>query len=155
MGTIKQINRKKKNELANLLLIWESSVAATHHFLTAEDIQSLKPEVKNALLMIDQLYGYYDPTLVGFVGIENEKVEMLFVAAHFRGNRIGKKLLQYAIDEQQIKYVDVNEQNDQGIGFYQHMGFQLAGRSEFDEQGNAFPILHLKIRNTKENSNEN
>ncbi|MBO0451302.1 GNAT family N-acetyltransferase [Enterococcus sp. MJM16] len=146
MLTIRQINQKNKRDLDALLAIWESSVAATHTFLTTEDIEALKPEVKKGLLMIDQLYGYYEQQLVGFIGVENEKVEMLFVDAKNRGQGIGKKLLQYAIDLLNIKYVDVNEQNEQGFGFYQHMGFQVMNRSELDNQGNAFPILHLKLR---------
>ena len=36
------------------------------------------------------------------------------------------------------------EQNEQGVGFYQHLGFEVVGRSALDEQGNPFPILHLK-----------
>lgn len=45
-----------------------------------------------------------------------------------------------------IKYVDVNEQNVQGVGFYTHKGFDIFKRSELDEQGNPFPILHMKLK---------
>ena len=60
-----------------------------------------------------------------------------------RGNGIGKNY-QFALDSLNIHYVDVNEQNQQAFGFYRHMGFLVIGRSELDEQGNSFPILHLK-----------
>ena len=43
-----------------------------------------------------------------------------------------------------VKYVDVNEQNPQAVGFYNHMGFKVFKKSELDEQGNPFPILHMK-----------
>lgn len=42
--------------------------------------------------------------------------------------------------------MDVNEQNPQAVGFYKHMGFDTFKRSEFDEQGNPFPILHMKLK---------
>ena len=39
----------------------------------------------------------------------------------------------------------MNEQNQQGVGFYNHMGFQAIGWSEFDEQGRPFPIVNLVL----------
>jgi putative acetyltransferase len=41
--------------------------------------------------------------------------------------------------------VDVNEQNTQGVGFYRHLGFVETGRSETDDQGRPYPLLHLKL----------
>ncbi|WP_219721521.1 GNAT family N-acetyltransferase, partial [Clostridioides difficile] len=59
---------------------------------------------------------------------------------------IGKRLVEYAIEVLNVNYVDVNEQNQQALGFYKHMGFKVFKKSEFDEQGNPFPILHMKIK---------
>lgn len=73
MGTIKQINRKKKKWTRKFVADLGKFGGSYPSLLTAEDIQSLKPEVKNALLMIDQLYGYYAPTLVGFVESKMKK----------------------------------------------------------------------------------
>lgn len=69
---------------------------------------------------------------------------MLFVAASARGQGIGKKLLQYAEKNYNTIFVDVNAQNVQGVGFYEHMGYKVIKRSELDEQGRPFPILHLQ-----------
>ncbi|MBO0413324.1 GNAT family N-acetyltransferase [Enterococcus hulanensis] len=138
-----------------MMAIWESSVKATHNFLAINDINALKPAVKRGLLMIDQLYGYYDQKLLGFIGVEGGKIEMLFIDANALNQGIGKKLLQYVIDTLRIKYVDVNEQNEKALGFYQHMGFQVTSRSELDEQGNAFPILHLKMKENEDSLHEN
>nr|WP_313582182.1 GNAT family N-acetyltransferase [Lacrimispora sp.] len=90
-----------------------------------------------------------DDTPHGFLGAADDKVEMLFIHVKARGKGIGKKLICYAVDNLDVKYVDVNEQNDQGIGFYKHMGFHVINRSELDEQGRPFPILHLKLSDDK------
>ena len=74
---------------------------------------------------------------------------MLFVSNDSRGYGIGKKLVDYAIKVLNVNYVDVNEQNPQAVGFYEHMGFQTFKKSEFDEQGNPFPILHMKLIDNK------
>lgn len=61
------------------------------------------------------------------------------------GKRRRKLLLNYAIAHFGANEVDVNEQNPQGVAFYQHMGFVQVGRSERDGQGNAFPLLHMRL----------
>ena len=40
-----------------------------------------------------------------------------------------------------IKYVDVNEQNQSAIEFYKHHGFKEIARTTSDNFG--YPILHL------------
>jgi len=146
MSNIHTVINRNDNEINDLLNIWESSVAATHKFLSEDDIRAIKPDVIEGLKEIEHLYCYYVyDTPQGFIGVANNKVEMLFINDNARGKGIGKKLIRYAIDNLNAKYVDVNEQNDQGIGFYKHMGFHIISWSELDEQGRPFPILHLKL----------
>lgn len=37
------------------------------------------------------------------------------------------------------------EQNSQALGFYQHIGFSIIGRSELDGQGKPYPLLHMEL----------
>ncbi len=39
----------------------------------------------------------------------------------------------------------VDEQNEQAVGFYLKMGFEVAGRSELDSTGKPFPLLHMAL----------
>ncbi|ADP12586.1 hypothetical protein EJP617_29050 [Erwinia sp. Ejp617] len=39
---------------------------------------------------------------------------------------------------------DVNEQNEQAVGFYKQAGFVITGRSPTDNRGRAYPLLHLR-----------
>lgn len=146
MATIQPIANRDAQALARLITIWEASVRETHTFLTEADIAALKPEVHSALLGVPALHGaYQEGVLQGFVGTAGDMIEMLFVDAALRGAGIGKQLLAYATGALGAKRVDVNEQNAQGVGFYQHMGFAVAGRSETDGQGRPFPLLHLRL----------
>ena len=83
--------------------------------------------------------------ILGFIGIHDAKVEMLFVHDDARGKGVGKILLQFAIEQLGAQLVDVNEQNPKAVGFYQHMGFQVESRSPLDGMGKPFPILHMKL----------
>lgn len=147
MEAIKLVAVRDEKTIAYLMKIWESSVKATHTFLTEDNIENLKPYVRCALKEIKGLYSFSieENIICGFIGIEEEKIEMLFIEADSRRKGIGKKLLSYGIDILKANYVDVNEQNIQGVHFYKHMGFEMIGRDEYDSQGNPFPILHLKL----------
>ena len=73
------------------------------------------------------------------------EVEMLFVApAHFNKG-VGKRLLDWAVDTQHCRFVDVNEQNGRAVAIYEHWGFRVCGRTETDAQGNSYPILRMRL----------
>ena len=148
MIKIESLNTINNKDIEEILDTWESSVRATHDFLSEEDIISIKPQVVEGAKYVSNLLGVRDENNVikAFMGIHDFKIEMLFVSNESRGNGIGKKLVEYAIDVLNVNYVDVNEQNPQALGFYEHMGFQVFEKSELDEQGNPFQILHMKLK---------
>jgi putative acetyltransferase len=127
--------------------VWEASVRATHHFLSEADIQYFKPLILQDFLYQVQLAGVRDEggKLLGFVGVASGKVEMLFLHPQARGKGLGKQLLRHAIEEVGATAVDVNEQNEQAVGFYLHEGFTQVGRSDTDAMGKPYPLLHLKL----------
>ena len=141
-----EIKDRNQTVITELLRIWESSVKATHSFLSEKEITSIKHYVPQALCAIPQLLVAENETgsPVAFAGIDGHKLEMLFVSAENRGCGIGKQLLQYAVDTYAVNELAVNEQNPQAIGFYEYMGFQIYKRSETDEQGNSYPILYMR-----------
>lgn len=129
-----------------LTVLWEASVCATHHFLNEDDIQKLTPLVKMGLFDIETLIVANDNhTPIAFMGIEKNKIEMLFVSPTHFGKGIGRELIELGIAQYDVRYVDVNEQNPQATGFYRHIGFEVFERTELDEQGNPFPILKMKL----------
>lgn len=71
---------------------------------------------------------------------------MLFVKPNFIGQGIGKPLIKTATENYNAEKVDINEQNPVAKGFYEHMGFIVENRSECDDYGNPFPILHMTLR---------
>lgn len=132
--------------IERLLIIWESSVRATHNFLSNEEINNIKKYVPEALKNIEHLIILEDTSKqpLGFMGISNQTLEMLFIADKNRGKGLGKQLLTYGIEHYAVQELTVNEQNPLARGFYEHMGFQTYKRSEFDEQGNNYPILYMR-----------
>lgn len=128
--------------------VWAASVRATHTFVTEADIEIIRPLVREGLPDVPHLLGVRELTgrVAGFIGVENGKVEMLFVHPAWRGEGIGRRLLSYAVTALGASELDVNEQNPQAIGFYLRMGFEVVGRSAVDGMGKPYPLLHMRVR---------
>ena len=145
---LKIVEVKERNPILieSLLDIWESSVKATHLFLSSDEMNNVKQYVPQALngvpVLIVAENGNGNP--VGFMGIADKMLEMLFLSDEYRGQGIGKQLLQYGIEHYSINELAVNEQNPLAKGFYEHMGFKVYKRTEIDGQGNPFPLLYMK-----------
>jgi putative acetyltransferase len=128
-------------DLARVLDVWEASVRATHLFLSEADIEFLKPLVRDELPNVPGLACVRDDKgqVAGFMGAVDGKIEMLFIDPMWRGRGIGRRLLEHAVQELGATRVDVNEQNEEAVGFYLRMGFAIEGRSDLDSTGKPFP----------------
>lgn len=130
--------------VGQLARLWERSVCATHLFLSEDDIVAMRPEVREGLRAVLQLaVAFDDGAPLGFAGVADGKLEMLFVDDAARGRGIGSALLKHAVDRWGVHRLDVNEQNP-AAGFYEHESFRVASRSELDEAGRPFPLLHME-----------
>ena len=130
--------------LEELTALWRQSVAQTHTFLMGKDIDEIENYVPQALKEVEHLVvAQNNGDYLGFMGIEKHRLEMLFLAPQYIGKGVGRKLIEYGIEQYQINEVTVNEQNPNAIGFYEHLGFKTYKRTEFDEQGRPFPLLYM------------
>ena len=125
--------------------VWEASVRATHYFVAESDIDIFRPMVRDALKHVP-LACVHDAagSVAGFMAVVDGKVEMLFIHPAWRGQGVGRQLLQHAIDDLGAIELDVNEQNEQALGFYLRMGFEVVGRSDLDSTGKPYPLLHMR-----------
>lgn len=139
------IREIKEADYPQLMKIWESAVLNTHDFLKEEDFNYYKKQIPGYFEHVTLLGFEVDNALVGFMGVAEGNLEMLFIHNDYRGKGIGNQLIRYGIDHLQITKVDVNEQNIQAVDFYRHIGFHILGRSELDSQGKEYPILHLGL----------
>ena len=144
---IVKASEKDYDEIAR---VWEASVRATHHFLPEDYLQ----EIKGLLPVIFPsvpIYIFRDDKneIHGFLGVAEHKIEMLFIRPDRMRKGIGQLLTEYAINQLQAERVDVNEQNEQAVGFYQRMGFVVEGRSDKDGMGRPFPLLQMKLVNVQ------
>lgn len=131
-------------EWPRIVAVWRSAVEATHAFLTPADIDGYEQRMAaDYLPAVELTVATIDGRIVGFSGLADGTLEMLFVDADHHGQGVGSVLLRQAIDEVPGLQVDVNEQNPQAVGFYRRHGLDEIGRSETDGEGRPFPLLHF------------
>lgn len=136
-----------RKDYEKLITIWESSVRATHHFLSEQDIITYRALILNKYFDQVKLYAIkVEEKVMGFIGINEESIQMLFIHPDARGNGLGKRLIDFAKQEHGTYLVDVNEQNEQAVGFYEKLGFVTFERSEVDGAGKPFPILSMTLK---------
>lgn len=142
-----EIQDRTPHLIQELIRVWESSVRATQLFLSQREIEEIKGNVRQSIVEIPSLLIVEndDRLLIAFMGLEKEKLRMLYVANEARGKGNGRLLLTHGIDNYQIRELTVNEQNPLARGFYEHMGFKVYDRSELDEQGYPYPILFMRL----------
>ncbi|QXV66488.1 acetyltransferase [Mucilaginibacter sp. 21P] len=139
------IRQPQISEYPLLLDLWEASVRATHHFLAEGDVEFYRPLVATYLPLLKVYCAADDNGINGFIAIGEEMIQALFVHPDARGKGIGKLLIDHAIVQLNIIKVDVNEQNQQALGFYERLGFRVIGRSEIDGAGKPYPILNMEL----------
>lgn len=130
-----------------LTAVWEHSVRATHHFLSESEILRIRAYVPQAVGGVAQLVAAENQAgePVGFMGVENGRLEMLFLAPEARGCGLGGRLLRCGMEQYGVREVTVNEQNPQAVDFYAHFGFRTYRRTERDEEGGPYPLLYMRL----------
>lgn len=145
--TTYEIRPATKDQYSELIEVWEQSVRATHDFLSEADIQHYKPLILEQYFdLVDLFCAKENHRILGFIGIDQTLIQMLFIAPQVRGLGLGKALINYAIETCGANNVDVNEQNHQAVDFYKYMGFETTARFDEDAAGKPYPILSMRLK---------
>jgi putative acetyltransferase len=142
-----QIRLSTQDDRPALFEIWQRAVCATHHFLTEPDLHAIAEMVAQDYLPNVQVWVAADEQdrPLGFMGMSGPHIDTLFIHPAHRGRGLGRIMLDQARRMSKDLTLDVNEQNEQAVGFYRRMGFVETGRSACDDQGRAYPLLHMRL----------
>lgn len=127
------------------LEIWRAAVRATHDFLAPDDLEAIDALVAEHLpAMVSWVKVDGEDRPLGFIAMTEAHVDALFVDPARHGSGVGRALMDHARSLHPALTVDVNEQNPRAIGFYERLGFARTRRSETDDQGRPYPLLHMR-----------
>lgn len=145
MIALTAIRRSTPADTGRMFDIWRAAVLATHDFLAPADFDEIEQLVRDQYLPSAEFLVATDDEdrPHAFLGMLETHVDALFVDPAARGQGIGRAMLAHVAADVGPLTVDVNAQNVQAVGFYEHLGFKVTGRSSTDDQGRPYPLLHM------------
>lgn len=130
-----------------MFTIYFRAVTDTHTFLSDDDlayfVALMRTYLPTSTFWVADIAG----SAVAFLALTDAYVDALFVDPGHHGAGIGRELIEHARDLAGPLTVDVNEQNTGACALYNRVEFHQVGRrSELDDYGKPYPILHLAQR---------
>ena len=119
------IRELQKADINKVTDIWLDTNVTAHSFISSQYWQNNFELVKELLLQTT-VYVYEDNQGIwGFIGLNDEYVEGIFVSDEMQSHGIGKALLNYAKDKRSKLLLNVYQKNTRAISFYQREGFDV------------------------------
>ena len=119
---IRELQRDDINKVAD---IWLDTNIKAHHFIPAQYWKSNFESVKEALSYAEVYVYEHDREIQGFIGLNAEYVEGIFVSGEMQSKGIGKILMNYAKEKKHKLLLNVYQKNTGAISFYQREGFEI------------------------------
>ena len=126
------IRELRKADIDKVAVIWLNTNIKAHDFIPAQYWESNFESVKE-LLPQATVYVYEDGRgIQGFIGLNDEYIEGVFVSDGMQSQGIGRLLLDYAKTKRNELRLNVYRKNTRAIAFYQREGFEIR-YSDVDE----------------------
>ena len=134
---IEDLNRIAEIEVFNYRLNFYPIFKDDTYYFSELQVSSLTSKYRD---LINELYVYDDGVIKAFIMIDNSEVKKLFVEPVLQGKGLGSKLLRYALDKCDVKYLWALEKNIRAINFYLNNGFKLSEDKKLEEGTNEYLI---------------
>ena len=126
------IRKLQKADINRAADIWLKTNLKAHFFIPEQYWISNYEFVKEMLPQAE-VYVYEDDKMIqGFIGINDEYIEGIFVSDEMQSRGIGKMLLDYVKDKKDRLQLKVYQKNVRAMSFYQREGFTIQSE-EMDE----------------------
>ena len=127
------IRKLQKADINRVADIWLKTNLKAHFFIS-EQYWTSNYELVKEMMSQAEVYVYEDDKMIqGFIGINDEYIEGIFVSDEMQSRGIGKMLLDYIKDKKDRLQLKVYQKNVRAMSFYQREGFtiQSEGMDEF------------------------
>ena len=119
----------KKADIERVVDIWLDTNLKAHYFIPGQYWKNNIDLVKEMLPQAE-VYVYEDDKMIqGFIGINDEYIEGIFVSDEMQSRGIGKILLDYIKDKKDRLQLKVYQKNVRAMSFYQREGFTIQSES--------------------------
>ena len=115
----------QKADIERVVDIWLDTNLKAHYFIPGQYWKDNIDLVKEMLPQAEVYVYENDCQIEGFIGLNDEYVEGIFVSGKMQSQGIGKILLNYAKDKRNKLHLNVYQKNARAISFYKREGFEI------------------------------
>lgn len=119
------IRKLQKADINRVADIWLDTNLKSHSFIPAKYWKDNFELVKGMLSQAEVYIYENNQKIYGFIGLNDEYIEGIFVSDEMQSQGIGKILLNYAKDKRNKLLLNVYQKNTQAISFYKREGFEI------------------------------
>lgn len=123
------IREFEDNDIDNIMQIWKKENIKAHNFISKEYWKNNYEYVKNILPNAEIYVFIVKEKIVGFVGVNNNYIEGIFVDTNNQNNGIGTSLLNKVKESRNNLTLSVYKKNTNAINFYKANDFIITGKS--------------------------
>ena len=121
------IRKLQKADINRVTDLWLDTNFKAHDFIPAQYWKSNYDAVKEMLPQAEVYVYENDNKIQGFVGLNDEYIEGIFVSDEMQSRGIGKLLLDFAKEKRMKLHLNVYQKNIRAINFYQREDFEIRG----------------------------
>ncbi len=129
------IRKLQKADINNVANLWLDTNFKAHDFISTEYWNTNFEFVKEMLPQAEVYVYENDKKIQGFIGMNGEYIEGIFVSAEMQSQGIGKLLLDYAKDRKPKLLLNVYQKNTRAVCFYQREGFEIQSEGLDNDTG--------------------
>ena len=91
--------------------------------------------------LLDKVWVYDDGIIKGMLHLDGKEISELYVDYFFWKEGIGSKLVEFAKEKFNVKFVWTLEKNEDAIRFYEEHGFSLNGKRQLEESTPEYIVM--------------
>ena len=138
------LRKMETDDLDPVIQIWLESNRQAHSFIEADYWEKNKEEVRkmlpHSLIQVAEIEG----NIVGFIGMNETKIEGLFVNCNFQSRGIGHSSLEWAKTRNEVLTLNVYQKNQRALKFYLKEGFVIHEQLIDEETGEIEFLMQWK-----------
>lgn len=140
------IRQYKEGDIDTIIQIWLDTNIQAHHFISP-DYWRANYEMVREMLPPAEIYVYEDDCakqIDGFIGLNDDYIEGIFVKETMQSKGIGKQLLNHAKEVKSTLKLSVYQKNEKAIKFYLREKFNVQSENIDDNTGEKEFIMAWK-----------
>lgn len=123
------IRKFEKNDINDIMKIWKNENIRAHNFIEKEYWEDNYEYVREILPNADIYVYILNEHIVGFVGVNNNYIEGIFVDINNQHSGIGTSLLEKIKEDKESLTLSVYKKNENAIKFYEKNNFIITSEN--------------------------